>query len=82
MVCPALISPGVNPRSAVALEIVDAIFQRNPPKGEPEKEESVDEGADTKVKAAAGREAKKLEKDAKAKMEAHADHLLKDLLDE
>lgn len=80
MVRPALSSSGH--LSAVALEIVDAIFQHNPPKPGPEKEESIDEGADAKVRAAAEREAKEIEKNAKARMQVHAETLLEDILDE
>ena len=69
--------------SAVALEIVNSIFNRNAPKSEPVKEESSNSATDTEAQAAAAeKEAKKLEKDAKARMQAHADSVLEDILDE
>ncbi len=67
---------------AVALEIVNSIFERNPPKPEPVAEESSEGAADTEAKAAAEKEAKELEKAAKARMQAHADSLLEDIPDE
>ena len=68
--------------SAVALEIVNSIFDRNTPKSEPAKEEFSDSATDTDAQAAAAeKEAKKLEKDAKARMQAHADSVLEDILD-
>ena len=60
---------------AVALDIVNSIFQRNPPEPEPE-----EKSAASTDKAAT--EAKAIEKDAKVRMQVQADSLLKDLLDE
>lgn len=58
---------------AVALDIVNSIFQRNPP--EPERES----GASTDK---ATTEAEAIEKRARVRMQVQADSLLKDLLDE
>ena len=68
--------------SAVALEIVNSIFERNTPKPEPAKEEVSDNATDTETRAAAEKEARELEKDARAKMQFHADSILEDILDE
>ena len=75
--------------SAVALEIVNSIFERNPPKPEPVAEEAAESPPDTEARAAAEKEAKELEKeakelekDAKARMQAHADSVLEDILGE
>ena len=66
---------------AVALEIVNSIFQRNPPKPEPAPEEPSDDASDVdeKARTAAEEEAAELEKDAKARMQIHADTILEDL---
>ena len=75
---------GLHESSAVALEIVNSIFQRNLPKPEPAPTESSDDAPDedTEARAAAEKEAKELEKDTKARMQFHADTVLEDLMDE
>ena len=56
---------------AVALEIVNSIFDRNPPEEPPQEEETVDR---EEMKRLA------IEKDARDRMQVQADGILKDLL--